>query len=124
MAAAERRTAIMMVIYRRGFETIPNLAHEMGVSYRTIMRDIELLSLIYPIYTRPGRYGGGVYIMEHVRSEKAVARLKEYEILQKIIHETERYSFCKLTDGEITALKHLLQYYSAWIVQIETSKMT
>jgi len=40
-----------------------NLAFEFGVSERTIRRDIDALSLVAPIYTQAGRYGGGVYIL-------------------------------------------------------------
>ena len=54
----------MRILYRRQHETVENLACELEVSVRTIIRDINELSLHEPIYTQTGRYGGGVYIMK------------------------------------------------------------
>ncbi len=56
---AERRVEIMKKLCRRRKDTIGNLAHELGVSERTVRRDLEALSLSEPIYTQSGRYGGG-----------------------------------------------------------------
>ena len=50
----------MDLLCQRRRETISNLAAELGVSERTIRRDIEMLTLRYPIETVCGRYGGGV----------------------------------------------------------------
>ena len=58
MGAAERRQLILDLLCQRRKETIPNLAAELGVSERTIRRDIEMLTLRYPIETACGRYGG------------------------------------------------------------------
>ena len=59
MGTAERRNEIMRILCRRRHESISNLADEFGVSTRTILRDIEVLSIKEPIYTQCGRYGGG-----------------------------------------------------------------
>lgn len=60
MGTAERRREMMKILCRRRYETIGKLASEFGVSMRTIQRDIEALSLTEPIYTKAGKYGGGV----------------------------------------------------------------
>ncbi len=57
MGIAERRVEIMRILYRRRYEKISNLAQEFGVSERTILRDIESLSITEPIYTQCGKYG-------------------------------------------------------------------
>ena len=44
-------------------ETISNLAEEFGVFARTILRDVEVLSVTEPIYTQCGRYGG-IYVTD------------------------------------------------------------
>ena len=64
MGTAERRYEIMKILCRRRNDTICNLASEFGVSMRTIQRDIEVLSRAEPIYTQPGKYGGGVYVVD------------------------------------------------------------
>ena len=60
MSAGERRQQILELLCQRRKETIPNLAAELGVCERTVRRDIEALTLSYPIETCCGRYGGGV----------------------------------------------------------------
>ena len=72
MGTAERRTEIMRVLCRRRHEKISNLAEEFGVSTRTILRDIEVLSIKEPIYTQCGRYGGGVYVTGDYLKEKRI----------------------------------------------------
>lgn len=62
---AERRRKIMKIMCRRRSETIQDLAFELGVSERTIRRNIEILSYKEPVYTQQGWYGG-VYVQPNV----------------------------------------------------------
>lgn len=64
MTPSERREAILNVLCKRRQDTVENLAHEFGVSVRTIKYDIEELTLAHPIETVRGRYGGGVKVAE------------------------------------------------------------
>ncbi len=59
----ERRRKILTALKLRGFDTTANLATEFGVSERTIRRDIEALALYEPIYTKSGRYYGGIFLV-------------------------------------------------------------
>ena len=61
---SERQRELLELISARRFETIPNLAHELGVSRYTIMRDLDEVTSIASFYTVPGRYGGGVYAVD------------------------------------------------------------
>ncbi len=58
MTPGERREAILHVLCQRRHDRIANLAHEFGVTERTIKSDIEELTLAHPIETIRGRYGG------------------------------------------------------------------
>mgnify|MGYP003342184043 FL=1 len=56
---ADRLLAIVLLIQRDGQRTAAELAQAMGVTERTIYRDVEALSLAgVPIYTQPGPNGG------------------------------------------------------------------
>lgn len=57
MRANERRMRLIEELCERKFDTIDNLAFELGVSRRTICYDIEELSLSYPIFTAKGTDG-------------------------------------------------------------------
>ncbi|MFQ7452005.1 MAG: DeoR family transcriptional regulator [Flavonifractor plautii] len=56
----DRQQRLISLLCQRRSDSIQNLAMELGVCERTIRRDIEELTLTYPIETVRGRYGGGV----------------------------------------------------------------
>lgn len=84
MGSAERRNEILRTLCRRRHDTIANLALEFGVSERTIRRDVEILSLSFPIYTQCGRYAGGVYVLDSYSMERMYMSDKELNLLRKI----------------------------------------
>lgn len=65
-------------------EKVKNIASEFGVSERTIRRDIEVLSLTYPIYTQSGRETGGVYIVDTYSFEKMYMSKEQIDLLEKV----------------------------------------
>lgn len=58
MSPGERQREIIRILLSRRFETMKNLAREIGASERTIRRDVMELTADYPLITVPGRYGG------------------------------------------------------------------
>lgn len=84
METAERRREILKLLCRRRYEKMENLAEELGVSKRTVQRDIDTLSRSYPIYTKSGRYEGGVYLLETYTMERLYMSDAELEVLKKI----------------------------------------
>ena len=83
-SALERRKEILDVMNVRRHDKVSNLAFEFGVSERTILRDIELLSLDYPIYTTQGN-GGGVHVMEGRSIGRKFMSDKQSELLQRLL---------------------------------------
>lgn len=79
MGASERRRQILQILSRRRHETVENIAREFDVSERTIRRDIEVLSTEEPIYTRTGKYGGGVYVMDHYYAGRMFLEKQKYQ---------------------------------------------
>ena len=111
MNAVERRERLIRILMLRGKTSIKNLASELEVSERTVMRDVDVLSTSRPISTLPGK-GGGVFIMDTY--EVNLPRLQEYEItlLKKIISETELNASCSLSSLEVQALKDMITSYT------------
>jgi len=65
---ADRLLAVMLLLQTRGKMTTQALAEELGVSRRTILRDVEALSFAgIPIYSEGG-HGGGIALDEHYRT--------------------------------------------------------
>ena len=111
MGAAERRYEIMKILCRRKYETIRNLASEFGVSMRTIQRDIEILSRTEPIFTRSGKYDGGVYVVEGYSMSRMYMTDPELEVLQKL-YIAAQTDPTLLTEEEKTQLSRLISQYS------------
>ncbi len=83
MKATERRKLLIEMLCERRFERVENLAFEFSVNECTIRRDIQELSLSYPIYTKPGTHGG-VYIAKDYYLGKQYLVEEEKSLLEKL----------------------------------------
>lgn len=80
----DRRLEIIEILCLRRQETMPNLAHELGVSIETIKRDITILSLSYPIETIRSRYGGGIRIREGYKLNQKFLKPTQQDLLERL----------------------------------------
>lgn len=87
MNAFERRQVLIELLCERRSEKMSNLAFELGVSRRTICRDIQELSLSYPIYTECSRGKAGVYIEGSYYLGKQYLHQEEEALLRKLVLE-------------------------------------
>ena len=108
MNAEKRRRNMEDAICIRRHDTVANLAKEYGVSERTIMRDIVILSERIPIYTKPGRYGGGIYIDARYHAGRLYWEREETELMQRILACLEGRSFLPLGERDVPALRRML----------------
>lgn len=112
MEASERRAAMLKLLCRHRHETIKNLAYEFGVSERTVRRDIEVLSYSEPIYTQPGKYGGGVYVTENYQMDRMYFRETERNVLYRLLDCIEHKKICDLTEEETVIFRNLISTYT------------
>lgn len=110
MGTSERRNVIMRILCRRRHETVRNLASELGVSERTIRRDIEVLSYTEPIYTQTGRYGGGIYVVEGYSMDRMYITQEEEKVLHKLCVLARQQ--CLLTAQELNTFTNLIKNYT------------
>ena len=83
MRTTERRNAIIELLCERRYEKIENLAFEFSVNESTIRRDIQELSLSYPLYTKTG-INGGVYVEEGYYFGKQYLKAEEKAFLEML----------------------------------------
>ncbi len=112
MEIAERRKEIMRVLCKRRHEKMSNLAFEFNVDYRTIRRDIEALSLTEPIYTKTGRYGGGVYVMDGYYIDRIYMSDSEIQVLAKIESALTNGTISSINQADISLLNQIVNDYS------------
>lgn len=84
MRANERRAAILEILCRRREETMQNLADEFHVTRRTILSDIDELTLSYPIQTTRGRFGGGVKVADGYYIGRKYLKPSQLQLLQRL----------------------------------------
>ena len=81
---AERLISLLMALQRGHALTAGELAQRLGVSIRTIFRDVDALSTMgVPVYTEPGR-GGGIRLVEGYSSDLTGLSSGEAEALALI----------------------------------------
>lgn len=83
MPPDERRRQIIERLAVRKHDTMQNLASEFGVSWFTVYRDIQTLSLSYPIFTSRGNHGG-VFFMESMIPYHRFLNAEQSSLLKKL----------------------------------------
>lgn len=84
MDAVERRQQILELLCQRRKDTMQNLAAELGVSERTIRRDVEILTRSYPLETVCGRYGGGVRVADWYHLDRQRMSPRQTALLRRL----------------------------------------
>lgn len=84
MDAVERRQQILELLCQRRKDTMQNLASELGVSERTIRRDVEILTRSYPLETVCGRYGGGVRVADWYHLDRQRMSPRQTALLRRL----------------------------------------
>lgn len=110
MGTSERRYKIMKLLCRRRYETTSNLALEFGVSERTIQRDIEILSRTEPIFTKAGKYTGGVYVVDNYSMDRMYMNSTEISLLHKAYMAIQNND--SFTNEEKILFKHIINEYT------------
>ena len=88
MNTTDRRTEIMNILIIRRHTTARELADELGVTTRTIQRDIQALSPGFPVYTRQGG-DGGIFIGDDYKPYVNTLSADELKTLRELYGQAE-----------------------------------
>lgn len=90
MSANTRRAELMRLLLLRRQDTVPNLAAELGVSEKTIRRDLAELTVHYPLITVHGN-GGGVRVEAWYRPRWRRFTAEECAVLRELLPSVNSY---------------------------------
>ena len=86
MTAAERQDRIRAILRKERRALICNLTVALDCSRRTVLRDLDALSVSgFPIETVRGRYGGGVKLADWYQPQRTALCPEQLEALQRIM---------------------------------------
>ena len=107
MEYTKRRIQLLKLLCKSKNEKTSHLASEFGVSDRTIRRDIQLLDLLYPIYTKQGK-NGGIRIKEGTFAEGSCFQDKVLLIMKS----KQKRGTCLLSSDEIECLIYIVSEFT------------
>lgn len=110
--AIERRFRLIEILLYRRYEKTENLAFELGVSTKTIQRDLLEINTIIPIYSRTGKYYGGIYLREGFSIYKAFLTEEEVVLLSKIKEYILSYKSKGFSKEEVNLLERIIEKHS------------
>ena len=84
LRAKERREAIYAELRAKRHLTVGYIAEKYGIHERTVRKDIEELTLVYPIETVRGRYGGGVKLSDWYQPARLTLCPEQMALLKKL----------------------------------------
>ena len=84
MSPNERRNNIYAELRAQRHLNINYLAEKYSVNEKTIRRDIDELTLTYPIETVRGRYGGGVKLSDWYHPTRTTLCPEQVALLKKL----------------------------------------
>ena len=109
LCAIERRTRILDYLNYRKSSTIKALSVEFRVSINTIVRDMDYISSIAPVYTKQG-HNGGVFIRPRYRSYKNYLTDKEEQCIEGVMESASEEDKYTLEGIEIRFSKNAKRY--------------
>lgn len=88
MTANERRRELMRILISRRRETMGELASELGVTDRTIRRDISILTAEHPLDAVRGN-GGCVKVADWYQPHKNILSGEQQRVLIQLLHKSD-----------------------------------
>ena len=110
MNATERREKLIRYLCMNGITTSKELARELEVSERTILRDVSLLSRSKPITTNTGK-DGGIYITDRKRIHLLYLKDEEIALLEKIYSHPDDPIHEFLSNEDLSLLYNMICLY-------------
>lgn len=90
MTAAERKELIMATLREKHTAHVHDLCVALDCSKSTVLRDLESLTLSFPIETVRGRYGGCIKLAECYQPRNACLNPEQIQVLKRFASSASR----------------------------------
>lgn len=103
MTVNERRMKILDVLLQKRQVKLAELQLQFNISRSTAKRDVQELMLSHPIVTFPGKYGGGIRVMDGYRLGMKYMSDAQTALLERLLES--------LTGDERTLMVEIVQTF-------------
>ena len=103
MTVNERRMKILDVLLQKRQVKLAELQLQFNISRSTAKRDVQELMLSHPIVTFPGKYGGGIRVMDGYRLGMKYMSDVQTALLERLLEN--------LTGDERTLMTEIVQTF-------------
>ena len=90
MSVLERRLEILKIMTVKRKSNVSKLAEKMGVSKRTIQRDIQALIAVAPLVCVSGN-GGGIEMLETYHPYRNIFTREEVDVVKSVMTHSNEY---------------------------------
>ena len=108
----ERRKRLAEILLNRRYEKTYNLAFELGVSPKTIQRDLIEINGVIPIWSKAGRYDGGIYVLGDFSTRKRHLKHNEMRVLIKIKEFIDDNPTGSFDEADALLIEMMIEKYS------------
>ena len=91
MESFRRRIELMRFLCRKRHTTLTEISNHFGITTRTAQRDLIAINEYVQFYTKPGRYEGGIFVVDNFGINKFYLPDGEILLLQKILDLTDHF---------------------------------
>ncbi len=112
MSVLERRLEILRIMIVKRKSNVSKLAEKLGVSERTIQRDIQALISVAPLVCVSGN-GGGIHMLDGYHPYNNIFTKEEVDVIKSVMKHSNEY--------EKQVLSEMLKEYASRYYQIENT---
>ena len=113
MESFKRRIELMRFLCRKRQTTLTEISNYFGVTVRTAQRDLLAINEYIQFYTKPGRYEGGIFVVDNFGLDKFYLPNEEILILQKILDQSDYFPSTIWLPSDSHMLLNMITKYTA-----------
>lgn len=112
MESFKRRIELIYYLCRKRQTTLTEISNHFGITVRTAQRDLLAINEYVQFYTKPGRYEGGIFVVEDFGLEKFFLPDTEIALLQKVLNLSDYFPSAVWIPSDSHTLLNMITKYT------------